>query len=108
MENIKQTIYRVMQNLGDKKKDSRSDIIGACLQRLLSPKERRHISSYSEYKDVLRLKVDSSSWIYHLNLKKEILLGGIRQQLPRMKDIRFFVSGKNEKTKAKNKRSRVG
>lgn len=108
MENIKQTIYRVMHGLGNKQKQSRSDEIEGCLQRVLSAKERRHISSYSEYKDVLRLKVDSSGWIYHLNLKKEFLLTGIHQRLPNIKDIRFFVSAKNEKSKIQNKKTRRG
>jgi hypothetical protein len=108
MENIKETIYRVMHDLGNKQKDSRSDEVGAWLQKTLSVKERRHISSYSEYKGILRLRVDSSSWIYHLNLKKEALLSGIRRCLPQVKDIRFFVSEKNEKSKTKSKKSQAG
>lgn len=105
MEKIKETIYRVIQELDHKQKDSYPDAIGTWLASALSAKERRHISSYSQHKGILRLRVDSSSWIYHLNLKKEVLLGGIRQHLPQVKDIRFFVSEKNEKGKIKNKRS---
>jgi len=105
MEKIKETIYRVMRELDYKQKDSLPDVVGAWLTSALSAKERRHINSYSQHKGILRLRVDSSSWIYHLNLKKEVLLGGIRQQLPQIKDIRFFVSDKNEKGKFKNKRS---
>lgn len=103
MEKIKETIYRVMHELDNKQKNPQTDAIGAWLQKALSTKERKHISSYSEYKGILRFKVDSSSWIYHLNLKKEALLSGIRQCLPQIKAIRFSVSAKNEKTK--NKRS---
>jgi hypothetical protein len=101
METIKETILRVMHELDTRLKNSHSDEIGAWLQKALSPKECKHISSYSEHKGVLRLKVDSSSWIYHLNLKKEVLLAGVRQCVARVKEIRFSVSEKNEKTKNK-------
>jgi hypothetical protein len=101
MEKIKQTISRVMRELGGRQKNSRADEIGVWLEKALSAKERKHISSYSEYKGILRFRVDSSSWIYYLNLKKEAWLSGIRQSLPRIKEIRFSVSEKNEKTKNK-------
>ncbi len=101
METIKETIYRVMHVLGTKQNDSHSDEISAWLQKTLSAKERKHISSYYERKGILSLKVDSSSWIYYLNLKKGALLTSIRQCLPQVKEIRFYVSEKNEKTQNK-------
>jgi len=103
METIKETIYQVMHELDTLQKHSHSDEISAWLQKALSIRERKHIRSYSEYKGVLRLRVDSSSWLYHLNLKKEVLLTGVRQCLPRVQEIRFSVSEKNEKPKDKRK-----
>ena len=101
MEKIKETIYRVMHELDNRQKNPQTDAIAAWLKKALSAKERKHISSCAEYKGILRFKVDSSSWIYYLNLKREALLSGIRQSLPRIREIRFSVSEKNEKTKNK-------
>jgi hypothetical protein len=106
METIKETISRLMHELGSRQKNSRSDEISAWLENALSTKERKHISSCSEHKGALRLKVDSSSWIYHLNLKKETLLNGIRQHLPHITEIRFSISKKNEKTQNKRTQTR--
>lgn len=101
MEIIKDTVYRLMQQLDSRQKNSQSDAISEWLEKTLSAKERKHINSYFESKGVLRFKVDSSSWIYYLSLKKEALLNSIRQSLPRVKEIHFSASGKNEKTKNK-------
>ena len=101
MEKIQETVLRVIRELDGKHKNPQADEIGAWLTQALSAKERKHISSYAEHKGILRLRVDSSSWIYYLNLKKETLLNSIRQSLPRIKEIRFSVSEKNEKTKNK-------
>jgi hypothetical protein len=106
METIKETIYRVMHELGTKQNNSHSDTISAWLQKTLSAKERKHISFYSERKGILSLRVDSSNWIYYLNLKKEVLLTSVRRCLPQVKEIRFYVSEKNEKTQ--NKRTQAG
>jgi len=103
METIKETIHRVIHELDTLKKHSHSDEISAWLKKTLPARERKHICSCSEYKGVLRLRVDSSSWLYHLNLKKEVLLTGVRQSLPQVKEIRFSVSEKNEKPQDKKR-----
>jgi len=64
----------------------------AVLQKVLSKKELDHIRVRYFTKGVLGISVDSSTWLYNLNLRKDILLEELRSQSESViKDIRFSL-----------------
>ena len=88
MEAIKDTLQNLMRTLKNKKKLSKDDP-QALLPKVLSKKELGHIKFNYFKKGILGISVDSSSWAYHLNLKKEGLLAKLGKKLSGLKDIRF-------------------
>jgi len=91
MENIKETILAVMQELSDKKSAPDKNNPQAWLENILTKKELRHIKVNYFKRGVLGILVDSSTWLYQLNLKKEHLLESVRQDGHNAQDIRFYI-----------------
>jgi hypothetical protein len=91
MEAIKDTLQKVMQSWGAKVKLSATDEPGVLLKKSLSKKELGHIKFRYFKKGVLGTSVDSSTWLYYFNLQKEPILGKLRQQSDKIKDIRFHI-----------------
>jgi hypothetical protein len=91
MEAIKDTVTSVMQGLQAKKTRTRGDEPGALLKKVLTKKELGHIKFNYFKKGILSLCVDSSSWLYNLNLKKEDLLFELNKKSSAIKDIRFRI-----------------
>lgn len=92
MEAIKDTVKDIMQALKNKNKEASPDNHPAMLQKILTKKEVRHIKFNYFKKGVLGLSVDSSSWLYHLNLKKEPLLAKLaKKSRGSIKDIHFHL-----------------
>lgn len=89
MENIKETIKRVMQKLQGGQGLSREEEIEKEISRVLTKKEIRHIRINYFKNGVLNIAVDSSSWLYHLNLKRAQILSGISKKVVGVKDVRF-------------------
>ncbi len=93
MESIKDTIQNVMSEL--KAKKSHPDKLGPeeVLKKALTKKELEHIKFNYFKKGVLGVNVDSSTWLYQFNLKKEDLLGRLKEHLSGIKDIRLRLGG---------------
>lgn len=89
MESIKDTVKNVMQALDTQKKGFSRDDPEMLLQKTLDKKELKHIKFVYFKKGVLGVNVDSSTWFYHLNLKKEDLLAKLGKKSNSIKDIRF-------------------
>ncbi len=91
MEVIKDTVKNVIQDLITKKSATGIDGPEALLKKVLTRKELEHIR-FSYFKQgVLGLYVDSSTWLYSLNLKKEDLLTKLGVKSKAIKDIRFRI-----------------
>ena len=81
MEIIGNTAQRLIRNWLTRRQNKEEDIIKADLRRLLTKQEQRHITRYF-FKDArIILHVDSSAWLYQLNLKKEQLIKYLNQTL---------------------------
>ncbi|MDD5254831.1 MAG: DciA family protein [Candidatus Omnitrophica bacterium] len=64
----------------------------ALIQRVLSKKELEHVRVGYFKKGILCINVDSSVWLYNLNLHKDGLLNKLRAQSQDViKDIRFSL-----------------
>lgn len=91
MESIKSAVKDVMLVLESKKNN-----LGCCdfknlLNKFLTKSENRHIKFNNFKRGIITISVDSSNWLYHLNLKKDELLNNVRKEVKELKDIRFYI-----------------
>ena len=91
MEPIKNTIKAVFESLSSRKSESPEANLESFLKKVLTKKEFGHIKVNRFKQDVLYVKVDSSTWMYHFGLKKEKILSGLRQGAKKIKDIHFYI-----------------
>ncbi len=87
MESIKNTVNNVMGLLVAKKNLSHHSP-ETLLKKTLTKKELQHIKFRYFRKGILGISVDSSGWLYQMNLKKEGLLERLGKNI-NVKDIRF-------------------
>ena len=81
MELIRATTQRLLKSLSTPRHQERETILTQGLKRILTKEERRHIKYYSLKDTQVILNVDSSAWLYLLNLKKKQLLKILNQNL---------------------------
>jgi len=93
VEAIKDTIINVIKELSLKKHGlSENDNPEVLLKKALTKKELRHIKFHYFRKGMLGIKVDSSVWLYSMNLKKEKLISKLNSASTLgVKDIRFVL-----------------
>jgi len=91
METIKDIVRDVIQDLTSEKRQNRADDPQAILKKILTARELRHIKLNYFKKGILGLSVDSSSWLYNLNLQKEELLARLQRNSGAIKEIRFRI-----------------
>lgn len=80
-----------MQSWEAKKHSHEKYDVAGMLNKYLTKSEIRHIKFNYFKRGVLSIVVDSSGWLYQMNLKKDQLLSGLRENLTEIKDIRFRV-----------------
>ncbi len=102
MERIKDTIQVVFQNWQAERQRSQ-DRPEAWLKSILTKKELGHIRVKYFKKGVLALSADSSSWLYHLGIKREDILSRLRQKTAAIQEIRFCLGEANAKEKNKTR-----
>lgn len=88
MEAIKDTVRVIMKDLVTKK-DGGGNEPSDWLKKALTKEELRHIRFNYFKKGVLGAVVDSSSWLYNMDLKKGHLLAELRRRSSAIKDISF-------------------
>lgn len=103
MDTIRQTVSAVMAQLTAEHGKAVEQGPAAWIKRLFSSQERRHVRFGYYRKAVLGLEVDSSSWLYHLNLRRQDLLAHLRQLAPEVKDLRLRLGGQNSCCKRRRK-----
>ena len=91
MDGIKDIVYGVMEDWAAKKEGAQTDSPQVWLKKVLTKRELAHIKFNYFRKGTLGVWVDSSGWLYLLNLKKTKLLEGLCQTSGRVKDIRFKI-----------------
>jgi len=93
MNSIKKTVENVLSQL--KTKSIVSAKGGAnpstWVEEIFSKKELPHLQARNFNKGILYITVESSAWLYVLNLHKEAFLVRARHVVPEIKEIRFFV-----------------
>jgi hypothetical protein len=81
MESIRSTTQKLIRDWSAQSRGKGEGIIKNGLRRFLSRQEQRHITRYF-FKDArMIINVDSSAWLYQLNLKKGQFLKYLNQAL---------------------------
>ncbi len=91
MEPIKNSIQALMRSLKNKSKGIGGEPPEKLLQQVFSRKEAAHVKFGYLKKNIIGIKVDSATWHYYLNLKKEQLLAQLRAKKLDIKDIHFYI-----------------
>ena len=91
MEAVKKTVKSVMGEWDKRRKSAASDEPWGLLKKALTKKELMHIKFNYFRGGILALNVDSSAWLYKLNLKKETFLAMLNKKFNNLKDIRFYL-----------------
>jgi len=94
METIKSVVADVIDGLKTKKSVKGEPEF--LLKRVLPKKELSHVKFRYLRKGVLGITVDSSGWLYQLNLQKPQLLVKLSKKSGAIKDIRFYIGDINE------------
>ncbi len=91
MEEIRETIAHVIKSLEEKKNSSGGGDIEAALKKVLTKGEIKHIKIQYFRNGILGIAVDSSSWMYALNLRKQSLVAALNESSCAIKDVRFSI-----------------
>jgi hypothetical protein len=89
MDAIKDIIQDLIQELKTSK--PLKDDPEILLKKVLSLKERGHVRFRYFKHGILGIAVDSSTWLYQLNLQKRRLLARLAKKSSGIKDIRFYI-----------------
>jgi hypothetical protein len=104
MEPIKDIIGTLIKDLQDKRRKPPGVSPTGLLKKVFSNKELKHLQFSSIKKGNLNIKVDSSTWLYYLNLKKKSLLIKFAEKLPEIRNIHFSIGDiKTDKKETNNK-----
>jgi len=90
MEEIKNIIEEVIKNL-ETQKSSSSLNPQNLIKHVLTKKELKHVRVNNFRMGILSIYVDSSSWLYHLGLKKLKILSQLKKKNQKIKDIHFYL-----------------
>lgn len=89
MEQIKDTIGRLLDGIRNHNTLSGQNDPEAWLKKVLTKKELRHIKCNYFRNGTISVNVDSSVWLYQLNLRKKDLLFQLTQESSIIQDIHF-------------------
>ena len=90
MDNIKDVIYRVIEQLSKKNVDPHAKI-EKIFEDVLSPRELKHVRLGEIRNHELIIYVDSSAWLYEMNTKRSRILQRFKEEIPELKEIHFKI-----------------
>jgi len=96
MDTIKDAINSFLHELEDKRNKISKLNPDEQLKKVLTKRELEHIKLNNFKKGILSFIVDSSSWMYYFNLKKETLIKEFKKDIKDLKDIRFRIGDVHE------------
>ena len=90
MEEVKDVIKGVISDMLKREKSLHFQEAEAVWQRVAGPKASRHNKIVHLTKERIRVNVDSSAWLYELNLKKEQIEHKLQKAL-KIHEVRFRI-----------------
>ena len=91
MEPIKNSVLSLLSDLKAKRKNPVFPDPEGLLKNAFAKKELGHIKFDSVKNGILYITVDSSVWIYYLNMQKKRILTRLAARSTGIKDIRFKI-----------------
>jgi len=88
MDQIKGPLDSLLKELKVRVRDTDPE---KAVAECFSGKEAEHARFRSLAKGVLRISVDSSTWMYYFNLHKKRLMQAVTARLPEVKEIVFLI-----------------
>lgn len=88
MDEVKDVIKDVLHSLFEKQKNLNFHKTNEVWEKIIGPKASKHTQIVYLTKDKIRVNVDSSAWLYDLNLKKERIQKELNKRL-KIHDVRF-------------------
>ena len=88
MDNIKDIVHQVIQNIADQRVVQQKKI-EQVWQVCLSKEELEHAQLQGEQAGILLVVIDSSAWLYHFKTRKSAILKKIKEELSGIQDIKF-------------------
>jgi hypothetical protein len=89
MDSIRDIIPQVIENLSGKKPNCARNIHD--IWKMVAKDGSLHSGVVDFKKGILRINVDSSAWLYQLNLQKTAFLKDLKIELPEITDIIYKV-----------------
>jgi hypothetical protein len=90
MDQIKDIIPQVISDLSQRK-PHRQIQIQNIWQEIIDEKTRKHVAIAGFDRGRLLVWVDSSTWLFQLNLNKKKILGKIQKQVSEVESIQFKI-----------------
>ncbi|MFC1657809.1 DciA family protein [Candidatus Omnitrophota bacterium] len=104
MESIRNTTQRLISELRHQGRACQEGAVLNNLRQFFTPQEQKHITNCFVQKGQVVLHLDSSAWLYQLNLKKEMLLKHLNQTLEPKRAIQgILLRLERNETKKQNK-----
>ena len=89
MDKIKDALDEVMRSLEKKKRGVPGQDPEENLKKVLTKRELNHIKFEYFSKGIVGISADSSTWLYHLNLRKDKLTAELKKITPAVKGLRL-------------------
>ena len=90
MDNIKDVINQVIAQMA-RHEPSSDGTIERLLVSLLSESERKHTKFIGFKNGHLSFYVDSSAWLFQMNIRKNKILEKLQEEKPEIKNISFQI-----------------
>ncbi|MFC1675170.1 DciA family protein [Candidatus Omnitrophota bacterium] len=89
MEGIKHTIQGVFRAMEKRSIQAAGEDPQRIFKDVLAPRERKHARISAFKNGVVHIRVDSSGWLYQMNLGRDVLLAKLRRRSSKVKDLRL-------------------
>lgn len=92
VEQIGKTVEAILKALSSAKKETKQVIYDTIIESL-DAREKKHIQPYSYKNNVVTLHIDSPTWMYAVNLKKNQILKIVQEKtgIEAVKDIQLRI-----------------
>ena len=90
MNNIKDAIARIVENIALQKQSPHNKVY-ALWKSIFLPEELRHMKLKGEKNGCVFVYVDSSIFLYQINLKKRWILSRLKKKIPNIREIVFTI-----------------
>ena len=90
MDNIKDVVNRVIAQMA-KHESTGDDTLERLLGNLLSDLEKKHTKLIGLKNGQVSFYVDSSAWLFQMNIRKNKILEKLQEDKPEIKNISFKI-----------------